>query len=135
MPGRDLVGVGDVLVDDLRLLGSQRVTRLARQPAHGLPGGEQRAPGTLGEPLRADAREQLVGRAQLLARNSACARAWTPSAQSVPPARVIGSRRANASAARRNLRAPARVRESGQINAEQQSAQPEAGDNPPPPDG
>ena len=53
---------------DLRLLRSQRVARLARQPAHGLPGGEQLAPGTLGERLGADGDELLVGGAQLLAR-------------------------------------------------------------------
>src|SRR4051812_34171081 len=53
---------------DLRLLRSQRVTGLARQPTHAPSGGEELAPGTLGEGLRADAREQLVRGAELLPR-------------------------------------------------------------------
>jgi hypothetical protein len=41
--------------------------RLDREPAHGLAGGRELAPGTLGEPVRADAAERLVGCTKLLA--------------------------------------------------------------------
>ena len=53
---------------DLQLLGGQLVVRLDRPPANGLAGREQLALGALGERLRPDAPEELVGRAQLLAR-------------------------------------------------------------------
>ena len=53
---------------DLRLLRGEQVARLDREPAHRLAGGRQLAPGTLGEPLGADAAERLVGGAKLLAR-------------------------------------------------------------------
>src|SRR5215217_6850061 len=60
---------------DLRLLVRQHVARFARQPAHALAGGEQLAPGTLGERLGPDAAETVVGRAKLLARVHTPARA------------------------------------------------------------
>ena len=46
----------------------QRVERLDGALAHRLAGGQQLAPGALGERLAADAGEHLVGRTQLLAR-------------------------------------------------------------------
>ena len=52
---------------DLCLLRRQLVARVVRPLAHGLAGGQQLATGALGEPLRPDAAEHLVGGAQLLA--------------------------------------------------------------------
>ena len=53
---------------DLRLLGGEHVARLRAASAHRLAGGQQLAPGALGERLGPDLAEHLVGGAQLLAR-------------------------------------------------------------------
>src|SRR5438270_11816311 len=50
---------------DLRFLGRQAVAGVGRALARGLAGGEQLTAGALGEGVGPDAREQLVGGAQL----------------------------------------------------------------------
>ena len=52
----------------MRFLRRQFPGRLDRPLAHRLPGGQQLAPGALGEEHHADVGEQLVRRAELLAR-------------------------------------------------------------------
>jgi hypothetical protein len=51
----------------LRLLRREPVKRVHRAPAHSLAGGQQLATGALGERLRSDVAEHLVGEMELLA--------------------------------------------------------------------
>src|SRR4029453_3931242 len=85
-PGTDL-GVGEAVAGqpcDQRLLGRQFVARLGRPLAGGLAGGQQLAPGPLGESLDSHCVQQVVGGAQLCPGVDATA----PAAQPLPVEQV-----------------------------------------------